>query len=277
MHEVFLIRLAAHPIFRKDTNFHVFLEYENDLSVRSRNKKEIVGSFLKRFTQSADEVLLSGQKDVDEFFVHERNFLCEYYVHIKEASEKADKTCQLKKSVAESYSKIALSLEKLGHFESASGDKLFVRVVGKIVDCFEKLKKAESRVATDEELKEADTLRYYTLETQSGKDLLYRRTRYLANYEAANKNLERCRARNRDIPKSETEQAEACKKFEDISTLARTELSDLKKHRVDAFKKNFNDLVDLEIKQSKNKIALLQNALRSIQEQNGGEISTSMF
>lgn len=77
MHEVFLQRLAAHPVFRKDTNFRVFLEYENEvnwifkmhknkfiifqLAVRGRNKKEVVGSFFKRFTQSADEVLLSGQ------------------------------------------------------------------------------------------------------------------------------------------------------------------------------------------------------------------------
>ncbi|VDM53707.1 unnamed protein product [Angiostrongylus costaricensis] len=83
-------------------------------------------------------------------------------------------------------------------------------------------------------------------------DLLYRRMRCLANYEAANKNLERARGRNKDIPKAETEQQEACKKFEDISALARTELKDLKKRRVLAFKKNLADLADLEIKHAKN-------------------------
>lgn len=61
MHEVFLCRLAAHRVFRADPNFRVFLEYEGELSVRGRNKKEVMGSILKRFTQSADEVLLSGQ------------------------------------------------------------------------------------------------------------------------------------------------------------------------------------------------------------------------
>ncbi|EPB69319.1 hypothetical protein ANCCEY_11598, partial [Ancylostoma ceylanicum] len=89
------------------------------------------------------------------------------------------------------------------------------------------------------------------------KDLLYRRMRCLANYEAANKNLERARGRNKDIPKfsrhlqAETEQQEACKKFEDISALAKTELKDLKKRRVLAFKKNLADLADLEIKHAK--------------------------
>ncbi|EPY79775.1 hypothetical protein CB1_000886009 [Camelus ferus] len=31
MHEVFLCRVAAHPILRKDLNFHVFLEYNQDI------------------------------------------------------------------------------------------------------------------------------------------------------------------------------------------------------------------------------------------------------
>lgn len=32
MHEVFLQRLAAHPKFRQDQNFRIFLEYEQDVS-----------------------------------------------------------------------------------------------------------------------------------------------------------------------------------------------------------------------------------------------------
>lgn len=41
MHEFFLTRLAQHPVFRHDHNFHVFLEYDQDLAVRSKNKKEV--------------------------------------------------------------------------------------------------------------------------------------------------------------------------------------------------------------------------------------------
>lgn len=32
MHEVFLQRLAAHPVFKIDANFRIFLEYEQDVS-----------------------------------------------------------------------------------------------------------------------------------------------------------------------------------------------------------------------------------------------------
>ncbi|KIH48772.1 PX domain protein, partial [Ancylostoma duodenale] len=32
MHEVFLQRIAAHPVFRQDTNFRIFLQYEDEVS-----------------------------------------------------------------------------------------------------------------------------------------------------------------------------------------------------------------------------------------------------
>lgn len=31
MHEIFLCRLAAHPVFKNDPNFRIFLEYEQDV------------------------------------------------------------------------------------------------------------------------------------------------------------------------------------------------------------------------------------------------------
>lgn len=275
MHEFFLCRLAAHPVFRKDQNFRVFLEYENDLSVRSRNKKELVGSFFKRFTQSADEVLLSGQKDVDDFYEREKNYLLEYFTNIKEATARSDKVCRLRLNVAETYTRIAHGLVKFGQLEAAGGEKEFGRFLIKVTEVFEKLKKAEARVGTDEELKEADTLRYFMRESQAAKDLLYRRLRCLANYEAANKNLERCRARNRDIQKAEAEQEEACQKFEKINKLAKQELVGLKKTRIQAFNKNLAELADLETRQSKAKIALLQSAIRALNNNTAEESTTA--
>ena len=60
--------------------------------------------------------------------------------------------------------------------------------------------KLEGRVASDEDLKLSDTLRYYMRDSAAAKDLLYRRTRSLADYEAANKALEKARTKNKDVP-----------------------------------------------------------------------------
>ena len=38
MHEMFLTRLAHHPVFRNDHNLRVFLEYDQDLCVRGKLK-----------------------------------------------------------------------------------------------------------------------------------------------------------------------------------------------------------------------------------------------
>ena len=41
--------------------------------------------------------------------------------------------------------------------------------------------------------------------------------RCLANYEGANKNLDKARQRNRDVPQAETAQQEACARFEQVN------------------------------------------------------------
>lgn len=94
MHEVFLQRLAAHPTLRQDHNFFVFLEYSQDLSVRGKNRKELLGGFLRNIVKSADEAVItgmSGLKEVDDFFEHERTFLLEYHTRIRDACLRADR------------------------------------------------------------------------------------------------------------------------------------------------------------------------------------------
>ena len=47
-----------------------------DLNVRGKNKKEKLAGIFSSFHKTGDELLLSGtQKDVDEFFEHEKVFI----------------------------------------------------------------------------------------------------------------------------------------------------------------------------------------------------------
>ena len=50
------------------------------LSVRSKNTKEKLGSLFKGFSKSIDESMLKGHKDVDQWFENEKKFLTEYHV-----------------------------------------------------------------------------------------------------------------------------------------------------------------------------------------------------
>ncbi|XP_064623249.1 sorting nexin-6-like isoform X2 [Lineus longissimus] len=263
MHEVFLQRLAAHPVLRTDVNFRVFLEYDQDLSVRGKNKKEKFSGFLKSVTKTADEVLLSGQKDVDEFFEHQKVFLVEYYVRIKDATAKGDKMTKVHKSVADTYIKISSGLLQLATLENTQLDKFFNR----IAECFEKARKLEGRVASDEDLKLSDTLRYYMRDSAAAKALLYRRSRALADYENANKALDKARSKNKDVQLAENTQQASCEKFESISETAKQELTDFKARRIQHFRKNMIDLAELELKHAKAQMQLLRNCITSLKEE----------
>lgn len=87
---------------------------------------------------------------------------------------------------------------------------------------FEKMRRIEGRVASDQDLKLSDTLRYHMRDTSAAKDLLYRRLRCLNQYENANKNLDKARTKNRDVPYYESQQGEACQRFEQISDKVRS-------------------------------------------------------
>ncbi|KAJ8367149.1 hypothetical protein AAFF_G00330660 [Aldrovandia affinis] len=257
MHEVFLCRVAAHPVLRKDLNFHVFLEYNQDLSVRGKNKKEKLEDFFKNVVKSADGVLVAGVKDVDDFFEHEKTFLLEYHNRVKDSSTKSDRMIRSHKSAADDVNRIASTLYTLGTQDSTDVCKFFL----KVSELFEKTRKIEARVAADEDLKLADLLKYYLRESQAAKDLLYRRGRALVDYENANKALDKARAKNKDVLHAETSQQVCCQKFEKISESAKQELIDFKTRRVAAFRKNLVELAELELKHAKGNLQLLQSCL----------------
>ncbi|XP_050816443.1 sorting nexin-32 isoform X2 [Gopherus flavomarginatus] len=260
MHEVFLQRLAAHPVLRRDHNFYVFLEYDQDLSVRGKNRKELLGGFFRNIVKSADEALItgvSGLKEVDEFFEHERTFLLEYNTRVRDTCLKADRVMRAHKSLAEDYIPISVALSSLGTQEVCRLQMSFL----KLAELFERLRKLEGRVASDEDLKLSDLFKYYMRDSQAAKDLLYRRLRALADYENANKALDRARMRNKEVKPAEAHQQLCCQRFEQLSASAKQELTDFKSRRISAFRKNLIELAELELKHAKASSLLLRNTL----------------
>ncbi|XP_033716989.1 sorting nexin-32 isoform X6 [Tursiops truncatus] len=285
MHEVFLQRLAAHPTLRRDHNFFVFLEYGQDLSVRGKNRKELLGGFLRNIVKSADEALItgmSGLKEVDDFFEHERTFLLEYHTRIRDACLRADRVMHSHKCLADDYIPISAALSSLGTQEVNQLKTSFL----KLAELFERLRKLEGRVASDEDLKLSDMLRYYLRDSQAAKDLLYRRLRALADYENANKTLDKARTRNREVRTAESHQQLCCQRFERLSDSAKQgkphgpgapatalltlpgspflsspELMDFRSRRVSSFRKNLIELAELELKHAKASTLLLRNTL----------------
>lgn len=118
------------------------------------------------------------------------------------------------------------------------------------------------------------------------QDLLYRRLRALADYENANKALDKARTRNREVRTAESHQQLCCQRFERLSDSAKQgkphspgapacrlptlpgslflsspELMDFKSRRISSFRKNLIELAELELKHAKVSPAALLSPL----------------
>lgn len=112
MHEVFLQRLAAHPTLHCDVNFSIFLEYEQNLSVRGKSRKEKLTGFLRQVTATMDETLLrSNQKEEDSFFLNEKVYLVDYFIAVRDATLKADRMTRQHKAMSDVFIAVCASLE----------------------------------------------------------------------------------------------------------------------------------------------------------------------
>ncbi|XP_055917601.1 sorting nexin-6 isoform X2 [Eupeodes corollae] len=263
MHEVFLTRLAQHPVFRMDQHLKVFLEYDQDLCAKPRKKMALFGGFVRSLGKTTDEILLGATvRDVNDFFENELQFLSEYHGHLKEGAARTEKMTQKHREVAECHQKVSNALMQLSIAEKGTMETFYA----KSAEVFEKLKHFESRVASDQDLKLGDTLRYYQRDSDAAKALLIRRLRCLAAYEAANRNLEKVRAKNKDVHAAEAAQAEACEKFESISACGKEELVSFRNRRVAAFKKGLVELSELEIKHAKAQYEFLRQSLNALKE-----------
>uniref|UniRef100_A0A8C8DZC4 Sorting nexin n=1 Tax=Oryzias sinensis TaxID=183150 RepID=A0A8C8DZC4_9TELE len=261
VHEVFLQRLSSHPVLSKDRNFQIFLEYDQDLSVRRKNAKEMFGGFFKNMVKSADEVLIAGVKEVDDFFEQEKTFLLDYFSKIKEATAKAEKMTRSHKNIADDYIRLSATLNSLSAEESTN--YYIIKFCLKLFQNFLRvcLKKVEGRVASDEELKLTELLRYYMRDIQAAKDLLYRRARALADYENSNKALDKARLKGKDVSQAEEHQKRCLQKFDTLSESGKKELTNFKARRVVAFRKNLVEMAELEVKHAKNNMTLLQGCI----------------
>ena len=66
----------------------------------------------------ADGVIVSGVKDVDDFFEHERTFFLEYHNRVKDASAKSNRMTRSHKSAADDNNRVGSSLYALGTQDS---------------------------------------------------------------------------------------------------------------------------------------------------------------
>merc|ERR1719186_1017534 len=168
--------------------------------------------------------------------------------------------CSTHKEMSDNYIKLSAALLDLATLDNSS----LADFLSKLSETFEKMRRIEARVANDEDLKLSDCLRYHMRDTSAAKDLLFRRLKSLSNYENANKELDKARARNKDVAIAENRQHEACTTFEELSGTAQLELKMQKERRVAHFQKSLQELTELEVKHAKAHAQMLRQTINAI-------------
>lgn len=137
MHEVFLRRLANHPVFHRDAHLEAFLEYDYDLCAKPRKKTAILGGLVKSIGKTTDEIIFGAAvRDVNDFFENELHFLSEYHGHLREAALRTEKMTHRHKDVGEAYEKIFNAITQLSTAERGSMEAFCARTA----EIFEKIK-----------------------------------------------------------------------------------------------------------------------------------------
>ncbi|KAI3389769.1 hypothetical protein SNEBB_005861 [Seison nebaliae] len=263
IHEVFLQRIASHEQFRFDTNFKVFLEYENDLMAKGRSFGEKFTARLSKITKSADEKLFQNQREPDEFFEEQKEFLTNYNRAIRDAAGKASKFCINQDIVSDQYLHLKSGFLALS---GSSTNSAFGSYVHRMSDIFEKLQKPEKRYSSDIDLKLADILQYFNRESRAALDLLYRRSRSFADLDQANRTVERSRMKGKDVEITEKQRDNKKSIFESISTTSKIELEQFKENRVNMVKQNLVELSQLMSKQTASEIKILEKLVEGLEE-----------
>eukprot|EP00800_Vazella_pourtalesii_P001130 TRINITY_DN10943_c0_g1_i2.p1 TRINITY_DN10943_c0_g1~~TRINITY_DN10943_c0_g1_i2.p1 ORF type:complete len:285 (-),score=65.23 TRINITY_DN10943_c0_g1_i2:20-874(-) len=137
LHEVFLQRLAAHPRLREDHNFHVFLEFDKELSLRNKNTRERLNTIVKGFSKSFDEnVKYRDRKDLDGEFDQEKTFYTKYHNNLIVSSRSARKLANAHRYVASAILHVSFNLKALSTMEYTDCN----RTLQKAGDTLEKIR-----------------------------------------------------------------------------------------------------------------------------------------
>ncbi|XP_015766218.1 PREDICTED: sorting nexin-6-like [Acropora digitifera] len=168
-------------------------------------------------------------KDIDEFYETEKKFLVDYNSKLKDSTRHADRMTKSHKSSADTFIRISSSISQMGTSEYMD----IARFFNKVSDYFEKARKLEGRVASDQDLKTSD----------------------LPDFNPAP-----------FFSQAETAQQNASEKFDHISEVAKQELTDFKTRRVQQFRKNLTERAELELKHAKAHVNLLKTTLAQLKE-----------
>lgn len=263
MHEVFLIRLASHPVLKEDQNLQLFLEYDSDLATKKKSKKDTMMGMFTSVAKSLDNTL-AKHVDEDEFFESQKAFIFHYTRTIGAAGNTADEKCKQRSKLTSGIGNLGVAITHLANTQHAA--YTMSEVMRKMGEAHTPWQLIEKKLSAKEDLKMTDRLKYYSDDSEAAKDLMTRRVKALLHASQCEKNLAAAKTKGKKVLESQDAATQAKDKFEHITKTAKEEMKVFKKRRVAAFRKGLIQYAQCQIRQSRECYALMRQTLLALKE-----------
>eukprot|EP00041_Stephanoeca_diplocostata_P034646 m.1190860 g.1190860 ORF g.1190860 m.1190860 type:complete len:406 (+) comp24556_c1_seq25:154-1371(+) len=267
MHEVFLIRLASHPVLREDQNLQVFLEYDQDLSFKHKSKKDKAIGFMKGMVKSLDNTLVK-HVDEDSFFENQKAFIFHYIRTINDAQKASVQKVKHRQSMVAAFQKVGVALVHLANTQHAA--HILSEMMRKTGQSQTAVVSIQKKLCAKEDLKMSDLLKYYKADSDAAKDLMVRRVKALNDQNKTASALDAAKAKGKKVLEAQDAATNAKDKFEKITKSSKDELKVFKKRRIAAFRKGLIQYTQCQIRQSREMYALMKQTLAAVKEIEGG-------
>ncbi|KAK3730523.1 hypothetical protein QZH41_017232, partial [Actinostola sp. cb2023] len=249
--EKFLHLILVHPAFKKDGILEKFL-IEQEAPVRTKVKKGLFGGLGK----TVDEMRYQGYKDRDEDFQKYRDFVDKELVAIKEANMDLQRhfwrlwTC---KECNRAFNIFSSAL---------TSDKYWTCIF--TVSLYFFLQDSYDVMSTNDDNTLGFTVDLYSRYMESAKEMLFRRTCKLVEFENAVKALEKAKPQKKEQCESVKDEAETA--YNNITELAAIEMKRFNHQRVLAIQSSLTNYAESRIKNGRDTYAILAKLLNDVRK-----------
>ncbi|KAL3879588.1 hypothetical protein ACJMK2_031877 [Sinanodonta woodiana] len=256
--EKYLQLMLAHEVFGKDKNLETFLCEE-----KAPERTKINMGILGRLSTSVEKARKGQHKDIDEYFHKKREWSTEYSKIIKDTSANFNKMVYAQMRLGTCFENVSSALNWSGlnrDEESVKVNRLLVTLSRATEDSKHGLEtlsaSAEKTLGFELDL----NARYM----DSVKEMLFRRTCLLIDYQDANRALEKAKPQKKQA--AEEVQTTAQKAYNNCCEQARNEMKSFLQQRMLSFQDGLILYAESQIKTARDTYALLAKTMTVLKQ-----------
>ncbi|XP_052280581.1 sorting nexin-5-like isoform X1 [Dreissena polymorpha] len=256
--EKYLRMLLAHESFGKDKNLETFL-CEKEAAIKAQVKH----GFFSRMSSAVETARKEHHRDIDEFFSKKREWSINYSKAIKDTCSDFNKMVNAQHRLAGSYASFSLALQQGGVNRDLTTETIN-KYLTRLSDATDNTKHGLEVLCKNDERTLGFQLDLYVRYIDSVKDMLFRRTCLLVEYEDANRALDKAKPAKRKQAEEQKESAEA--KYEMCCDNARREFKTYLQTRMLAYQDGMVSYVESQIKTARDTYTLLAKTMTQLKQ-----------